>query len=68
MGNLNRRNIINDAEEILAKCEEKYKEDGNSKRKVRELERKCRKLKKYNLIWKALLISAIICIVVMIIK
>lgn len=68
MGNLNKKNIINEAEQILAKCEEKYKEDGKNKKKLKELENKYRKLKKHNLIWKALLVVAIISILVMIIK
>jgi len=60
MGNLNKKSIIDKAEQILARCEEKYKEEKNNKRKVRELENKCRKLKKYNLIWKILLAISII--------
>lgn len=65
MGNLNKKSIIDKAEEILAKCEEKYKEEKNNKRKVRELEKKCRKLKKYNLVWKILLaISAITLLII----
>ena len=45
MDNINKRNIINKAEKILQTCEEKYKEEGKNKKKLRELERECKKLK-----------------------
>lgn len=51
MGNLNKKYIINQAERILEKCEEKYKEEGKNKKRVRDLERECKKLKRHNLIW-----------------
>lgn len=60
MGNLNKKNIIQEAEQILAKCEEKYKEEGKSKRKVKELEKKYSKLKKRSLIYKILLVISTI--------
>lgn len=34
MGNLNKKNIINQAEKILEKCEEKYKEEGKNKKEL----------------------------------
>ena len=52
MGNLNKKYIINQAERILETCEEKYKEEGKNKKRVRDLERECKKLKRHNLIWK----------------
>lgn len=64
MGDLNKKYIINKAEKILEKCEEKYKDESKNKKKIRELERECKKLKKLNLAWKILLalvtISALI--------
>ena len=64
MGNLNKKNIINEAEQILSECEEKYKEEGKNKRKVKELEKKCKKLRKNNIIWKTLLVMITICLVI----
>ena len=67
MGNLNKKNIINQAERILEKCEEKYKEEGKNKKRVRDLERKCKKLKRHNLIWKILLSLSVISLLVIVI-
>ena len=55
MGDLNKKYIINKAERILEKCEEKYKDEGKNKKKIRELEKECKKLKRFNLVWKILL-------------
>ena len=55
MGDLNKKYIINKAEKILEKCEEKYKDESKNKKKLRELEKECKKLKRYNLTWKILL-------------
>lgn len=55
MGDLNKKYIINKAEKILEKCEEKYKDENKNKKKIRELEKECKKLKKINLAWKILL-------------
>ena len=66
MGNLNKKNIINQAEKILEKCEEKYKEEGNKKR-VRDLERECKKLKRHNLVWKILLSLSLISLLIIVI-
>ena len=67
MGNLNKKNIIDEAERILAKCEEKYKEEGRNKKKVKELEKKCKKLKKYNMIWKITLATVVVSFLIFII-
>lgn len=67
MGNLNKKNIINQAEKILEKCEEKYKEEGKNKKRVRDLERECKKLKRHNLIWKILLSLSVISLLVIVI-
>ncbi len=67
MGNLNKKNIINQAERILEKCEEKYKEEGKNKKRVRDLERECKKLKRHNLIWKILLSLSVISLLVIVI-
>ena len=55
MGDLNKKYIINKAEKILEKCEEKYKDESKNKKKIRELEKECKKLKIFNLAWKILL-------------
>lgn len=67
MGDLNKKYVINQAEKILEKCEEKYKEEGKNKKKLRELERECKKLKKYNLLWKIMLSLVIISFLIIII-
>ena len=67
MGNLNKKNIINQAEKILEKCEEKYKEEGKNKKRVRDLERECKKLKRHNLVWKILLSLSVISLLVIVI-
>lgn len=67
MGNLNKKNIIDEAEKILAKCEEKYKEEGKNKKKLRELERECKKLKMHNIIWKIILAVVIVIALIVII-
>lgn len=67
MGNLNKKNIINQAERILEKCEEKYKEEGKNKKRVRDLERECKKLKRHNLIWKILLSLSVISLLIIVI-
>lgn len=67
MGNLNKKNIIDEAEKILAKCEEKYKEEGKNKKKIKELEKKCKKLKRYNVIWKITLATVTVISVIIII-
>ena len=67
MGNLNKKNIINQAERILEKCEEKYKQEGKNKKRVRDLERECKKLKRHNLIWKILLSLSVISLLVIVI-
>ena len=67
MGNLNKKNIINQAERILEKCEEKYKEEGKNQKRVRDLERECKKLKRHNLIWKILLSLSVISLLVIVI-
>ena len=67
MGNLNKKNIINQAEKILEKCEEKYKEEAKNKKRVRDLERECKKLKRHNLIWKILLSLSVISLLVIVI-
>lgn len=66
MGDLNKKYIINKAEKILEKCEEKYKYESNSKRKLRELEAKYKKLKKVNMVWKILLSVVVISALVII--
>ena len=66
MGDLNKKYIINKAEKILEKCEEKYKDESNSKRKLIELEAKCKKLKKVNMVWKILLSVVVISALVII--
>ena len=55
MGNLNKKDIISKAEQILEKCEEKYRQEGKNKNKLRELERECKKLKQHNIAWKIIL-------------
>ncbi len=60
MGNLNKKSIINKAEQILAKCEEEYKEEGKSKKKIKQLEKQCKRLKRHNIIWKIILATTII--------
>ncbi len=67
MGNLNKKNIINQAEKILEKCEEKYKEEGKNKKRVRDLERECKKLKRHNLVWKILLSLSLISLLIIVI-
>ena len=67
MGNLNKKNIINHAEKILEKCEEKYKEEGKNKKRVRDLERECKKLKRHNLVWKILLSLSLISLLIIVI-
>ena len=67
MGDLNKKYIINQAEKILEKCEEKYKEQGKNKKKIRELERKCKRLKRYNLLWKIALSLVVISFLIIII-
>lgn len=67
MGNLNKKNIINQAERILEKCEEKYKEEGKNKKRVRDLERECKKLKRHNLVWKILLSLSLISLLIIVI-
>lgn len=67
MGNLNKKNIINEAEKILQKCEEKYKEEGKNKKRVRDLERKCKKLKRYNVAWKIVVAVSILSLLIVII-
>ncbi len=67
MDDLNKKYVINQAEKILEKCEEKYKEEGKNKKKLRELERECKKLKKYNLLWKIMLSLVIISFLIIII-
>ena len=67
MGDLNKKYVINQAEKILEKCEEKYKEEGKNKKKLRELERKCKKLKRYNLLWKMVLSLVVISFLIIII-
>lgn len=67
MGNLNKKNIINEAEKILQKCEEKYKEEGKNKKRIRELERKCKKLKRYNAAWKIVVAVSILSLLIVII-
>ena len=67
MGNLNKKNIINEAEKILEKCEEKYKEEGKNKKRVRDLERECKKLKRHNLVWKILLSLSLISLLIIVI-
>ncbi len=66
MDNINKRNIINKAEKILQTCEEKYKEEGKNKKKLRELERECKKLKRSNILWKIAL-SVVVIISLMIV-
>lgn len=66
MGDLNKKYIINKAEKILEKCEEKYKDESTSKKKLRELEVKYKKLKKVNMIWKILLSVVVISALVII--
>lgn len=67
MGDLNRKNIIKQAEEILENCEEKYKEERKNKNKLRELQRECKKLKKYNLFWKIMLLLIVISFLIIVI-
>lgn len=67
MGNLNKRDIISKAEQILAKCEEKYKEEGKSKKRLKELEKEYKKLKRYNIIWKIALATTVIGFLIIII-
>ena len=67
MDDLNKKYVINQAEKILEKCEEKYKEEVKNKKKLRELERECKKLKKYNLLWKIMLSLVIISFLIIII-
>lgn len=67
MGNLNKKNIINEAEKILQKCEEKYKEEGKNKKRIRDLERKCKKLKRYNAVWKIVVAVSILSLLIVII-
>ena len=66
MGDLNKKYIINKAEKILEKCEEKYKDESKSKRKIRELESECKKLKRYNWAWKILLALVVISFLIII--
>ena len=66
MDNINKRNIINKAEKILQTCEEKYKAEGKNKKKLRELERECKKLKRSNILWKIAL-SVVVIISLMIV-
>lgn len=67
MGNLNKKNIIDEAEKILAKCEEKYKEEGKNKKKLKELEKQYKKLKRSNIIWKVVLATVIVVSLIIII-
>ncbi len=66
MGDLNKKYIINKAETILEKCEEKYSKESLSKKKIRELESENRKLKKFNLMWKIILTFSIIWIAILV--
>ncbi len=66
MGNLNKKDIVCKAEEIIIKCEEKYKSETKSKKKFEDLERKYKKLKRVNVIFKILLALAIISILIII--
>ncbi len=67
MGNLNKKDIISKAEQILARCEEKYKEEVKSKKRLKELEKKYKRLKRSNIIWKITLASTIIGFLIIII-
>lgn len=60
MGDLNKKYIINKAEKILEKCEEKYKDESKNKKKIIELESECKKLKRYNWMWKIFLALVVI--------
>lgn len=55
MGDLNKKNIINKAEKILEKCEEKYINESKNKKRLRELERQYKKVKKINIALKIIL-------------